>query len=90
MLPSLLAALKFRCNKAAYRPIMPALELLSRNADVDGKTRLSKAAACELMRIACRRSRHLLTQQPLETPRGALLGRTPVQPGEVPTIDRGR
>jgi hypothetical protein len=39
MLPPLLAALDFRCNNTAYRPIMNALELLHRYADVDGKVR---------------------------------------------------
>ena len=39
MLPPLLAALEFRCNNTAYRPIMDALELLHRYADVDGKVR---------------------------------------------------
>jgi len=39
MLPPLLAALEFRCNNTAYRPIMDALQLLGRYADVDGKVR---------------------------------------------------
>ena len=39
MLPPLLAALDFRCNNTAYRPIMDALELLHRYAEVDGKVR---------------------------------------------------
>ncbi|MDG3013662.1 Tn3 family transposase [Corynebacteriales bacterium D3-21] len=39
MLPPLLAALTFRCNNTAYRPVMAALELLHRYAGVDGKTR---------------------------------------------------
>ena len=39
MLPPLLAALDFRCNNTAYRPIMHALEMLHRYADVDGKVR---------------------------------------------------
>ncbi|WP_443111371.1 Tn3 family transposase [Amycolatopsis sp. A1MSW2902] len=39
MLPTLLAALDFRCNNTAYRPVMAALELLDRHASVDGKTR---------------------------------------------------
>nr|WP_228717521.1 Tn3 family transposase [Allosaccharopolyspora coralli] len=39
MLPSLLAALGFRCNNTTYRPIMQALELLQRYRDTDGKTR---------------------------------------------------
>ena len=39
MLPALLSALEFRCNNTAYRPIMDALKLLARYADVDGKVR---------------------------------------------------
>ena len=39
MLPPLLAALDFRCNNTAYRPVMQALELLGRYAGVDGKVR---------------------------------------------------
>jgi hypothetical protein len=39
MLPPPLAALDFRCNNTAYRPVMAALELLDRYAGVDGKTR---------------------------------------------------
>lgn len=38
MLPPLLAALDFRCNNTAYRPVTAALELLDRYADFDGKT----------------------------------------------------
>jgi len=40
MLPPLLAALEFRCNNTAYRPVTDALDLLARHADVDGKQRL--------------------------------------------------
>jgi hypothetical protein len=43
MLPPLLAALRFRCNNTAYRPVMDALELLAAYADVDGKTRFYAA-----------------------------------------------
>lgn len=39
MLPPLLAAIRFRCNNTAYRPVMEALDLLARYAEVDGKTR---------------------------------------------------
>jgi Tn3 transposase DDE domain/Domain of unknown function (DUF4158) len=39
MLPALLAALQFRCNNTAYRPVMQALELLAHYASVDGKVR---------------------------------------------------
>lgn len=39
MLPPLLAALDFRCDNTAYRPIMDALDLLRRYADIDGKVR---------------------------------------------------
>ncbi len=35
MLPKLLAALVFRCNNTAYRPVMDALGLLARHADRD-------------------------------------------------------
>lgn len=37
MLPPLLAVLELRCNNTAYRPIMDALELLGRYAEIDGK-----------------------------------------------------
>lgn len=39
MLPALLAALDFRCNNTAYRPVMVAMELLGRYASIDGKVR---------------------------------------------------
>ena len=39
MLPPLLAALQFRSNNTAYRPVIDALDLLGRYADVDGKVR---------------------------------------------------
>jgi hypothetical protein len=39
MLPPLLNTLGFKCNNTAYRPVMDALALLGRYADVDGKTR---------------------------------------------------
>lgn len=39
MLPALLAALDFRCNNTAYRPVMVAMELLQRYASIDGKVR---------------------------------------------------
>jgi hypothetical protein len=39
MLPPLLAALEFRCNNTAYRPVMQALDLLARYATTDGKVR---------------------------------------------------
>ncbi|WP_228566901.1 Tn3 family transposase [Nocardia sp. SYP-A9097] len=39
MLPALLAALDFRCNNTAYRPVMVAMELLARYASIDGKVR---------------------------------------------------
>ncbi|MER7490335.1 hypothetical protein ABTY20_31515 [Streptomyces sp. NPDC126497] len=44
MLPPLLATLGFRCNNTAYRPVMGALALLERYADVDGKTRFYDAS----------------------------------------------
>lgn len=34
MLPSLLAALEFRCSNSAYRPVMDALQLLDRHLEV--------------------------------------------------------
>ena len=43
MLPPLLAALRFRSNNTAYRPVMDALDLLARYADVDGKARFYAA-----------------------------------------------
>ncbi|MET7281140.1 DUF4158 domain-containing protein [Kribbella sp. NPDC005582] len=43
MLPPLLAALSFRCNNTAYRPVMDALGLLARYAGVDGKQRFYAA-----------------------------------------------
>ena len=39
MLPPLLRRLHFRSNNTAYRPVMDALALLQRYADIDGKTR---------------------------------------------------
>jgi hypothetical protein len=39
MLPPLMVALRFRCDNTAYRPVMHALDLLHRYADVDGKVR---------------------------------------------------
>ncbi|MET8676997.1 hypothetical protein ABZW18_05185 [Streptomyces sp. NPDC004647] len=39
MLPPLLNTLGFKCNNTAYRPVMDALRLLKKYADVDGKTR---------------------------------------------------
>ena len=42
-LPPLLAALDFRCNNRAYRPVMDALGLLARYAQVDGKVRFYDA-----------------------------------------------
>ncbi|MEU0389153.1 Tn3 family transposase [Streptomyces chartreusis] len=39
MLPPLLNTLGFKCNNTAYRPVMDAMKLLKKYADVDGKTR---------------------------------------------------
>ncbi len=39
MLPRLLAALEFRCNNAAYRPVMDAMGLLGRYASRSGRER---------------------------------------------------
>ncbi|MBU3867149.1 hypothetical protein KN815_24750 [Streptomyces sp. 4503] len=44
MLPPLLKSLGFKCNNTAYRPVMDALVLLERYAEVDGKTRFYDAA----------------------------------------------
>lgn len=38
-LPGILAALQFRCNNTAHRPVMEALELLGRYTGVSGKVR---------------------------------------------------
>ena len=38
-LPGILAALDFRCNNTAYRPVMEALDLLGRYAEIPGKIR---------------------------------------------------
>ncbi|WP_221765810.1 Tn3 family transposase [Streptomyces sp. WAC 06783] len=38
MLPPLLNTLGFRCGNTAYRPVMDALALLAKYADLDGKT----------------------------------------------------
>ncbi|WP_431998531.1 Tn3 family transposase [Streptomyces fungicidicus] len=43
MLPPLLNTLGFQCNNTAYRPVMEALALLAKYADVDGKTRFYDA-----------------------------------------------
>ena len=39
MLPKLLAAIEFKCNNTAYRPVMDALELLRRYADIPNSVR---------------------------------------------------
>jgi hypothetical protein len=39
MLPKLLAAIEFKCNNTAYRPVMDALDLLARYADIPNTTR---------------------------------------------------
>ncbi|MFF9570430.1 Tn3 family transposase [Streptomyces sp. NPDC014685] len=44
MLPPLLKTLGFKCNNTAYRPVMDALVLLEKYAEVDGKTRFYDAA----------------------------------------------
>ena len=43
MLPPLLNTLGFRCDNTAYRPVMDAMRLLTKYADVDGKTRFYDA-----------------------------------------------
>ncbi len=44
MLPQLLAALEFRCNNTAYRPVMDALQLLRRYAERSARTKYYDAA----------------------------------------------
>ncbi|MEU4836566.1 Tn3 family transposase, partial [Streptosporangium sp. NPDC023615] len=39
MLPKLLAAIEFKCNNTAYRPVMDAVDLLQRYADIPNTTR---------------------------------------------------
>ncbi|CAM5269762.1 hypothetical protein [Streptomyces aurantiogriseus] len=43
MLPPLPNTLGFRCNNTAYRPVMDAMKLLKKYADVDGRTRFYDA-----------------------------------------------
>jgi hypothetical protein len=43
MLAPLLAALEFRCNNSAYRPVMDAIDLLARYAGTDSDQRLYAA-----------------------------------------------
>ncbi|MFE5560211.1 Tn3 family transposase [Streptomyces sp. NPDC056544] len=43
MLPPLLKTLGVKCNNTAYRPVMDALKLLEKYAEVDGKTRFYDA-----------------------------------------------
>ncbi|WP_307711260.1 DUF4158 domain-containing protein [Streptomyces sp. V4I23] len=44
MLSPLLKTLGFKCNNTAYRPVMDAMKLLERYAEVDGKTRFYDTA----------------------------------------------
>lgn len=44
MLPPLLMTLGFRCNNTAYRPVMDAIALLEKYAEVEGKTRFYDGA----------------------------------------------
>ena len=44
MLPKLLAAIEFKCNNTAYRPVMDALDLLARYAEVPNKVKHYDAA----------------------------------------------
>ncbi len=41
MLPKLLAAIEFKCNNTAYRPVMDAVDLLQRYADIPNTRRTS-------------------------------------------------
>ncbi|MFE3947104.1 DUF4158 domain-containing protein [Streptomyces sp. NPDC059118] len=43
ILPPLLNTLGFQCNNSAYQPVMDAMKLLKKYADVDGKTRFYDA-----------------------------------------------
>ncbi|WP_326594250.1 Tn3 family transposase [Streptomyces sp. NBC_01294] len=43
ILPPLLKTLGFKCNNTAYRPVMDAMKLLEKYAEVDGKTRFYDA-----------------------------------------------
>jgi hypothetical protein len=43
MLAPLLAALEFRCNNGAYRPVMDAIDLLARYAGADSDQKLYAA-----------------------------------------------
>jgi hypothetical protein len=43
MLPPLLNTLGFKCNNTVYQPVMDAMKLLQKYADVDGKTRFYDA-----------------------------------------------
>ncbi|MGC9436702.1 hypothetical protein [Streptomyces sp. WG5] len=43
MLPPLLRTLGFKCNNTAYRPVMDAMALLEKYAEVDGKSRFYDA-----------------------------------------------
>ncbi|MFC9759587.1 DUF4158 domain-containing protein [Streptomyces sp. NPDC056921] len=43
MLPPLLRTLGFKCSNTAYRPVMDAMALLEKYAEVDGKTRFYDA-----------------------------------------------
>jgi hypothetical protein len=47
MLPPLLNTLGFKCNNTAYQPVMDAMKLLKKYADVDGKTRFYDTAEDE-------------------------------------------
>jgi TnpA family transposase len=51
MLPPLLAALRFRSNNTAYRPVMAALGLLASYAEVDGKVRFYDAGEVAAGRV---------------------------------------
>ncbi|WP_310278721.1 hypothetical protein [Haloactinomyces albus] len=60
MLPALMAALEFRCNNTAYRPIMQALDLLQSYADAVGSTTRarrcpSRVCGAESLAESCRR-----------------------------------
>ncbi|WP_208870254.1 Tn3 family transposase [Streptomyces monomycini] len=58
MLPPLLATLGFRCHNTAYRPVMNALALPAKYAEVDGKTRFYEAGETVPMDGVVRRDWH--------------------------------
>ncbi len=52
MLAPLLAALEFRCNNSAYRPVMDAIDLLARYAGTDSDQKLYEGKRARRDRVA--------------------------------------